>query len=119
VTLQAAATDLDVTRCGFVTSKRLGSAVRRNRVRRRLREIVRPLLPRIPAGRDLVLVARPAAAHADMPALREAVLQLLTRARLLDTAAPVAPPTPIRPELVGVPLPLGEGQAEGQGEVRP
>ena len=88
--LQAVEVGGDVTRCGFVTSKRLGNAVARNRVRRRLREIVRPLLPRIAPGRDLVFVARPAAARADGAALHVAVVQLLTRARLLSPPMDIA-----------------------------
>ncbi|CAA9279438.1 MAG: hypothetical protein AVDCRST_MAG77-4270 [uncultured Chloroflexi bacterium] len=58
--------------------------MQRNRVRRCLREVVRQLLPRLAPGTDLVFVARPAAAQADLAALREAVTQLLSRARLLD-----------------------------------
>ena len=51
-------------RCGFSISRRVGKAVVRNRVRRRLREILRPRMARVPAGWDLVFTARPAAAAA-------------------------------------------------------
>ena len=70
-------------RCGFVVSRRVAkAAVTRNLVRRRLREIVRPHLPSIGSGYDLVLVARPAAATASFAQLRDAVAELLARARL-------------------------------------
>lgn len=49
-------------RMGFTVSKKVGNAVERNRVRRRLREMVRlAAADRIPAGRDYVLVGRRAA----------------------------------------------------------
>jgi ribonuclease P protein component len=47
-------------RIGFTVSRKVGNAVERNRVRRRLREIVR-LSPGLPAGHDYVLVGRRAA----------------------------------------------------------
>jgi ribonuclease P protein component len=49
-------------RVGFTVSKKVGNAVVRNRVRRRLREVVRlAATDRIPAGRDYVLIGRRAA----------------------------------------------------------
>jgi ribonuclease P protein component len=59
----------------------------RNRVRRRLREIVRHLLTRVPPGYDLVITARNATALAESGTLREAVIDLLGRARLLRDEA--------------------------------
>ena len=44
---------------GFVVSKRIGNAVVRNRVTRRLREIVRPHLATLPPGSAIVLRALP------------------------------------------------------------
>jgi ribonuclease P protein component len=73
--------DCDHNRFGFVTSKRLGKAVVRNRVRRRLRETVRAL-PTLP-GFDCVLSARTKAADADFAALSAAAGSLLKRAGLL------------------------------------
>lgn len=51
-------------RVGFVVSGAVGGAVVRNRVKRRLREALRPRLLTLPAGRDLVVRAQPAAAAA-------------------------------------------------------
>ena len=74
-------------RYGFVVSKRLGKAVARNRLKRRLREGVRPLTIR--PGWDVVLLARPPAATARYQQLREALVDLLSRARLLGEREPV------------------------------
>ena len=56
-------------RAGFVVSKAVGNAVVRNRVRRRLRELVRPHLAGLPPGASLVVRALPAAAAASFQTL--------------------------------------------------
>jgi ribonuclease P protein component len=68
------------SRYGFSVGRRLGGAVVRNRVKRRLREILRsvPLKP----GWDIIFIARPAAAGADFTGLGKSVLSLLFRAGL-------------------------------------
>jgi len=68
-------------RCGFAVGKRLGGAVVRNRVRRRLREVVR--LTPMRGGWDMVLIARQTAAETDYHTLRRATEELLARAQLL------------------------------------
>ncbi len=70
-------------RAGFVTSRRVGAAVVRNRVRRRLREIVRTNQNTIRRGVWIVLIARPAAARASSRALRDEWLRLAKRALIL------------------------------------
>lgn len=69
-------------RFGISVSKKVGNAVRRNRVRRRLREIVRAALPDLRVGFDAVVVARAAAADAEFAALSEALSELFRRSRL-------------------------------------
>jgi ribonuclease P protein component len=69
-----------VFKIGFVTSKRIGGAVARNRVRRRLREIVRRDQEELENGFWLVLVARPSAAAAEYAALEKDWRQLIRRA---------------------------------------
>lgn len=70
-------------RVGFVTSRRLGSAVVRNRVRRRLREIVRQHQHHLREAFWIVLVARKDAATADYRALEHEWLRLARRASIL------------------------------------
>ena len=57
-------------RIGFVVSGALGNAVRRNRVKRRLRHLAAAHVPDTPAGMDLVVRALPRAATtpAEVPA---------------------------------------------------
>jgi len=68
------------SRYGFSVSKRLGGAVRRNRVKRQLREILR-VLPLEP-GWDIIFIARPAAATSSYASLKLTVASLLARAGL-------------------------------------
>ena len=49
-------------RAGFVVSKAIGGAVIRNKVKRRLRHLVRTRLAALPAGTDLVVRTQPGAA---------------------------------------------------------
>lgn len=61
--------DRGPARFGFTVSKRVGNAVERNRVRRRLREIVRlSAATQVRAGHDYVLIGRRAAL--DLPFAR-------------------------------------------------
>lgn len=76
------------TRIGIVTSRRVGGAVQRNRVRRRLREIVRLARPELSSGFMLVLIARPAAAAAEFQALREDWTRLARRSSILAAPCP-------------------------------
>jgi ribonuclease P protein component len=72
-------TDRSETRIGMSTPRTLGGAVQRNRVRRRLRELIRERLGRIGPGWDLLLIARPAAANASYAELGAAIDALLRR----------------------------------------
>ncbi len=81
VVMRALPNEFSLSRYGFSVSRRVGKAIVRNKVRRRLREILRPI-PLNP-GWDIVFVVRPAAATADYATLRESVVRLLSRAQLL------------------------------------
>lgn len=72
-------TDRDETRIGLSTPRTLGGAVQRNRVRRRLRSVIRERIGRIGPGWDLLLIARPAAGDATQAELGEAIDALLAR----------------------------------------
>jgi ribonuclease P protein component len=69
---------------GFSVSKKVGNAVTRNKVRRRLRECVRPLLGDVKTGL-YVIVARPSAAEAAFDALKKDVRYLLKKHGALCT----------------------------------
>jgi ribonuclease P protein component len=71
------------SRFAFVAGRHIGSAVRRNRVKRRLREIVRAQLDQITPGWDCLLVARPAVVEAGFAELEDAIIQLFLRAGVL------------------------------------
>lgn len=71
------------TRIGFVTSRRVGNAVKRNKARRRMREMVRLARPQFKTGLWLVLIARWTAAGATFGALEQDWLRLAGRASIL------------------------------------
>ena len=70
-------------RVGLITTKRLGGAVVRNRVRRRLRDVVRKEQGRLLPGFWIVLVARSGAARASHQELKDDWLRLAERASIL------------------------------------
>ena len=69
-------------RVGFVTSRALGSAVVRNRVRRRLAPLVRARLAQLPSESMLVVRATPAAATASSARLAADLDHALSRLTL-------------------------------------
>lgn len=72
-------------RVGLTVSTKVGGAVVRNRIKRRLREIYRKERDALPPRIDLVLVAKSGAAHASFDTLREEFLEI---ARRVATAPP-------------------------------
>lgn len=72
------------TRCGFVAGKKVGSAVKRNRAKRLLRETVRARQAALAEGWDLVFVARAPLAEATLGQTQAAVDQLLKRANVVN-----------------------------------
>lgn len=67
-------------RVGFVVSRSVGTAVVRNRVKRRLREIVRGRVRDLPAGSLVVVRAHPSAATLASGQLRQDLERALDRA---------------------------------------
>jgi ribonuclease P protein component len=66
-------------RLGLSVSKKVGTAVKRNAVRRRLKEIFRSTSDMLPEELDFVVSARPAAAEASFSELNEEFLYALHR----------------------------------------
>jgi ribonuclease P protein component len=69
-------------RAGFITSRRVGSAVIRNRTRRRLREIFRKHQHEIRTGVWIVTIASARAARVTFDALEDEWLRLAGRASI-------------------------------------
>jgi ribonuclease P protein component len=76
-------TDLETTRFGLSIGRKLGGAVVRNRVRRRLRQILRAMAPSFQAGWDVLIIARPAVVAAGYDEIAEALERLLQRGGVL------------------------------------
>ena len=57
---------LDHNRYGFAVGRRVGSAVRRNRIKRWMREAIRHLHPELQQGFDVILIARGRMADRDV-----------------------------------------------------
>ena len=72
-------------RVGIVVSRKVGNAVVRNRVRRRLREILRRM--HLPAA-DLMVLARPEAADANFHELARDLMRALDKSGLLRQRTP-------------------------------
>jgi ribonuclease P protein component len=70
-------------RIGITASKAVGGAVDRNRAKRRLRAVMDALIPQLPTGWDVVLVARKPVVTARYNDLTEVVMDLLSRASLI------------------------------------
>ncbi len=71
----------DHDRFGISTGRRLGGAVQRNRVRRRIREVLRRSPNRSGHGWDILIVVRPAAVDASFDELSAALERLLGTVR--------------------------------------
>ena len=74
--------DSDCSRFGFLVNKRIGNAAVRNRVKRRLREVVRNI--QVKAGWDALFIVRRSAGVAKYLELKNATDNLLQRANLVD-----------------------------------
>ncbi len=71
------------TRVGFAAGKKLGKAVIRNRIKRRIKETVRLLWPRVRPGFLIIVIARQAAKDMVFTQLQARVAELFERAGVL------------------------------------
>lgn len=70
---------LTYSRIGITVSKKVGKSVVRNKVKRRLKEILREKGDQLPMGYDLVWIARISCSEADYHTLQKAVTHLVNR----------------------------------------
>lgn len=84
-------TSTPYSRLGLAVSKRVGSAVTRNRVKRRLREIFRHHKTFLKSPHDIVVVARREAAQAPFSAYTQQYLSLLRRYQAVRKITPDSP----------------------------
>ncbi len=77
----------DNSRIAVVAGKRVGNAVRRNRAKRMIREIIRSQAQQIPAGMDMMIIARQPIADATFKQLSTAFEKTLKRLNKAVTAA--------------------------------
>ena len=81
--LVARSSEIKHVRVGVAAGKTTGTAVHRNRAKRLLREALRPLIPSLASGWDLILIARGPLVTASLPETRDALVNLLERAKIL------------------------------------
>lgn len=80
-------TKRDTNLVGFTVSKKIGNAVCRNKIRRRLREIYRLHEMELRRGTDIVVVARVKSTHVGYAELERAFLSACARLDLLEPSA--------------------------------
>jgi len=78
--------ELEYSRFGFSVSSRIGKAVQRNKIKRRLREATRLRIDEIKPGWDIVFIARNPIRDATYAEMDRACARLLRRAHLLHKA---------------------------------
>jgi len=83
VVLVVQASETPKVRVGVTAGRSVGGAVQRNRAKRLLREAMRPLLPDLLPGWDLILIARPALPTESLLDIRQALSGLLRRAKVM------------------------------------
>ena len=84
VVLVVQSNDVSRVRVGVTAGRSVGGAVQRNKAKRLLREAMRPLLPDMPLGWDLILIARSSLLKASFSDIRQTLTGLFRRAKLIS-----------------------------------
>ena len=71
--------NLDYTRRAFLASKKVGNAVTRNRARRLMKEAFRQLESYVPAGYDLLFIARSTIVDSKCADVKESIEAAISR----------------------------------------
>ncbi len=79
--------DLQGRRLGLITSGKVGNAVHRNRLKRRLREVFRLHKHEILPGTDIIFVSRPEGTALDYHQLEEIILSQWRKAGIFKDSA--------------------------------
>lgn len=90
--LIARSNGVTLSRFGFSVGRRVGGAVTRNKVKRRLRETAR--LAQVQNGWDMVVIVRKKGSSADFHMLRRSMNNLMKRAGVLDGSPNCSNPSP-------------------------
>lgn len=77
--------ELNYTRIGFTVTKKIGNAVTRNRVKRRMREVSRLNFDKIKPGYDLIFIAKKSLVGLEYDELEKSVFHILRIAKTLQT----------------------------------
>lgn len=72
------------TKIGFAVSKKIGTAVTRNKIKRRLREAVRPLIPSIKENYDIIIVARSRIKFISFLEIQKQMINMFDKNRLVN-----------------------------------
>ena len=75
--------ELDISRAAIVASKKIGNAVTRNRVKRRIKACLHDYWNQVKPGWDLIFYSRAAAVGVDFQDLKNAIEHLLKKAGVL------------------------------------
>jgi ribonuclease P protein component len=84
IVLVALPNEMGNSRFAVSAGRSIGNAVKRNRAKRIIREAIRPLIPNIPDGWDLVILARKPIRDAKFDEIGTALTGLLTQAQLME-----------------------------------
>ena len=83
--LKTTKNNLPASRFGFIVSKKISNkAIIRNKVKRRLRAIIRKFLPQIKKGIDIVLITQPGIEKKSFIEIEEDITRIFAKAKILE-----------------------------------